>query len=177
MARQPMHYTDHYATVVKAMTSHGLLLGSYDAAGKPNVMTIGWGSAGTVWGVPVWIVLVRRSRYTFHCIEHSACFSVNVPTEAMGMACVTAGSGTGRDRDKFAAAGLTAEKGTTVLAPTVAECPVVYECQVVHSSDVLPEKLCEDLAGLYVDESVHRIYFGQILSARAAANAPELLAG
>jgi flavin reductase (DIM6/NTAB) family NADH-FMN oxidoreductase RutF len=177
MTRRKMEYTDHYEHVMKAMTSHGLLLGSYDAAGRANVMTIGWGAIGTVWGEPVWIVLVRPNRYTFRCIEHSGCFSVNVPTAAMGLACVKAGSATGAQVDKFAAAGLTAQKGASVLAPVVAECPVVYECQVVHSNDVLPSKLAYDLAGLYVDEQPHRIYYGKILAAEADADAVGLLAG
>lgn len=175
MPRRAMEHTDDYGHVMKALTSHGLLLGSYDAAGRPNVMTIGWGSLGCVWGEPVWIVLVRPSRYTFRCIEHSGCFSINVPTAAMGMACIKAGSNTGAEVDKFAATGLTAEKGTAVLAPVVAECPIAYECQVVHSNDVLPNKLADDLSGLYVDEEPHRIYYGKILAARAEPKVAELL--
>jgi len=158
------------------MTRQGLLLGSYDSAGKPNVMTIGWGALGRIWGVPAWIVLVRPSRYTFRCIEHSGCFSVNVPTSEMHMACATAGSSSGRDGDKFALAGLTAEKGRTVLAPIVAECPIVYECQVVHSNDVLPEKLAgEIISGAYMDGDYHRVYFGKVLSALAEPDAGKRL--
>jgi len=160
---------------MRAMTSRGLLLGSYDAAGKPNVMTIGWGAVGSVWGLPVWVVLVRPSRYTFRCIEHSGCFTVNVPTEATGMACVRAGSAHGFDVDKFAHAGLTAERGQSVLAPAVAECPLVYECQVVHSNDVLPNKLAEEVRGAYVDEDYHRVYYGRILGTWATEDAAELL--
>jgi len=177
MTRHPIEYTDHYAAVMRALTSHGLLLGSYDAAGHPNLMTIGWGSIGRIWGEPVWTVLVRPSRYTCRCIEHTGCFTVNVPTEAMGMACVKAGSHSGRGEDSFAAAGLTAEKSGTVLAPLVAECPIVYECQVVHASDVQPNKMAGDLRGLYVDEESHRIYYGKILAARASNDADKLLAG
>ena len=176
MTTHKIERTEHYEAVMRALTSHGLLLGSYDAGGKANVMTIGWGAIGTIWGEPVWIVLVRPSRYTFRCIEHSGCFSVNVPTAAMGLACVKAGSASGADVDKFAAAGLTAEKGSAVLAPLVADCPITYECQVVHSNDVLPSKLADELSGLYVDERPHRIYYGKILLARAADDAAEQLA-
>jgi len=171
MTKTRMRYTDHYSVAMRALTSHGLLLGSYDAAGRPNLMTIGWGSLGSIWGEPVWTVLVRPNRHTFRCIEHSGCFSVNVPTEAMGLACVAAGSGNGDQRDKFAAAGLTAEKGTAVLAPVVAECPIIYECQVVHSNDVVPSKIAHELAGLYVDDEPHRIYYGKILAAYADKDA------
>ncbi len=176
MAKEKIDYTDLYPQVMSAMTSHGLLLGSYDPAGKPNIMTIGWGAIGSTWGKPVWTVLVRPSRYTYQCIEHTGCFTVNVPGEDLGMACASCGSKSGRDSDKFVECGLTAEKATSVLAPVVVECPVVYECQVVHSNDVIPAKLADEiLAGNYVDGDFHRVYYGQILAVRAEPNAAELL--
>ncbi len=176
MTRNKIEFTDFYGLTVRAMTSHGLLLGSYDAAGQANIMTIGWGTVGSVWGMPVWTVLVRPSRHTYNNIEHTGCFTVNVPGEDLGMACATCGSKSGRDIDKFAECGLTAQRASTVLGPTVEQCPIVYECQVVHRSDVLPERLAEEiLSGAYVDGDYHRIYYGKILAAYAAPNAAELL--
>ena len=176
MDKQAIEYTRYYEQVMRAMTSHGLLLGSYDAAGKGNLMTIGWGAIGSIWGVPVWMVLVRPSRYTYRCIEHSACFTVNVPTPHMHAACALCGSRSGAEIDKFAEARLTLEKAQAVLAPTAAECPIVYECQVVHQNDILPAKLADEiLSGAYMGGDYHRIYYGKILAVRAAANAGELL--
>ncbi|MFW6155578.1 MAG: flavin reductase family protein [Planctomycetota bacterium] len=177
MDKTRIEIAEHYDRVIDALTSRGLLLGSYDASGRANIMTIGWGALGSIWSLPMWIVLVRPSRYTYECIEHSGCFTVNVPTEAMSMACATCGSTSGRETDKFAEVGLTAEKARNVLAPTVAECPVVYECQVVHSNDVLPAKLSDEiLDGAYVDGDFHRVYYGRVLAARAASDAGEQLA-
>ena len=177
MAQKKIAYTEHYPAVMKALTSRGLLLGSYDAAGKPNLMTIGWGACGSLWGLSAWIVLVRPSRYTYRCIEHTGCFTVNVPTEALGMSCAICGSKSGRDTDKFAECNLTAERAAFVLAPRVAECPVVYECQVVHSNDVLPAKLAHEIAsGAYKAGDYHRVYFGKILGAWAEPDAARLLA-
>lgn len=178
MAKERIEYTTHYSLVVDAMTSRGLLLGGYDADGKPNIMTIGWGALGSIWGIPVWIVLVRPSRYTYRCIEHTGCFSVNVPGESLAGACASAGSTSGADVDKFAKLNLTAEKGANVLAPVVAECPVHYECQVVHSNDVLPEKLTDEIrSGAYQDGDFHRVYWGRILGAYAVSGAADLLGG
>ncbi len=178
MHRRAIEYTAMYPDVMAALSGRGLLLGSYDAQGKANVMTIGWGMLGEVWGVPAWAVLVRASRYTCECIEHSACFSVNVPEESAAMACAMAGSASGRDTDKFALADLTAVRAETVLAPLVDECPLVYECQVVHSADILPGKLADEiLASNYRDGDYHRIYYGKILAARAAEDAASRLAG
>ena len=176
MGKSKMEYTEHYAEVLRIMRGRGLLLGSYNSAGKANLMTIGWGSMGSIWGIPLWIVLVRPSRYTYACIEHSGCFTVNVPPERLSMACAECGSKSGRDTDKFTACRLTARKAATVLAPTVAECPIVYECQVVHSNDVLPAKLADEiLSGSYISGDFHRVYFGKILAAWAEPDALELL--
>ncbi len=176
MVSHNLDFAEHYTAVIKSLTSHGLLLGSYDADGKANVMTIGWGAIGSIWGEPVWIVLVRPSRYTFRCIEHSACFTVNVPTEALGMACVAAGSKTGAEVDKFEVAHVTVENSDSVLAPRVAECPLVYDCQVIHSNDVLPNKMPADLSGLYVDDVPHRVYYGKIVAVREVENVARILA-
>jgi flavin reductase (DIM6/NTAB) family NADH-FMN oxidoreductase RutF len=177
MTRTKMLYSDHFAETMNALTSRGLLLGSYDAEGKPNAMTIGWGSLGSIWGIPAWIVLVRPSRHTYTCIEHTGCFSVNVPGKDLAGACALCGSVSGRDVDKFAEGELTAEKGSAVLAPTIAECPVVYECQVVHSNDVLPQKLADEiLSGSYVSGDFHRVYYGKILGAGASEDASTRLA-
>jgi flavin reductase (DIM6/NTAB) family NADH-FMN oxidoreductase RutF len=161
---------------MKMLRGPGLLVGSYDAAGRANAMTIGWGTIGSIWGIPMWTILVRPSRYTYRCIEHSGCFTVNVPSSGMEKACAICGSKSGRDMDKFKECGLTAQKALTVLAPTIDQCPIVYECQVVHSNDVLPTKLSDEIhPGAYISGDFHRIYFGKILTVRADPNAGELL--
>jgi flavin reductase (DIM6/NTAB) family NADH-FMN oxidoreductase RutF len=176
MSKQAIRHTDFFPEVMEIMGSQGLLLGAYAAAGKPNLMTIGWGTIGIVWGKPIWVVLVRPSRYTYQCIERQGCFTVNVPTKAMAEACALCGARSGRDTDKFAACRLTAEKATTVNAPAVAQCPIVYECRVAHSNDVLPPRLAEEIrAGAYPGGDFHRIYWGEILAARAERDAAALL--
>ena len=176
MERNKVNYTEHFEAVMKAMTSRGLLLGSYDSSGKANIMTIGWGQIGSTWGLPLWTVLVRPSRYTHQCIEHTGCFTVNVPGEDLAAACATCGTLSGRDIDKFADCDLTVEKASSVLAPTVGQCPLVYECQVVHSNDVLPDKLAEEIiTGAYADGDFHTVYFGKIIATFAADDAARLL--
>jgi flavin reductase (DIM6/NTAB) family NADH-FMN oxidoreductase RutF len=177
MTRQMIRHTEYYPRVERVMVSRGLLLGSYDAAGKANLMTIGWGATGSIWGEPVWIVLVRPSRYTWRCIEHTGCFTVNVPGSDLSMACAVCGSKSGQDTDKFARCGLTEQRAGTVLAPTVQECPLVYECQVVHATDVDPRKMDgRILSGAYRDGDYHRMYFGKILATSAESGAGDFLA-
>lgn len=174
MSKQKIEFSRHYELAMKTLTQRGLLVGSYDAAGKGNLMTIGWGALGSIWGLPIWIILVRPSRYTYRCIEHSGCFTVNVPDERLSMACAVCGSKSGREIDKFQACKLTLEKCGSVLA--VEQCAISYECEVVHSNDIQPNKLSDAiLSGAYVDGDFHRLYYGRILEARAVPDADTLL--
>ena len=84
MKRKEISHTEHFPLVMDAMTSRGLLLASYDSSGRANAMTIGWGTIGGVWSMPVFIVLVRHSRYTNACIGQTGCFTVNVPPQRAG---------------------------------------------------------------------------------------------
>ena len=176
MLDDTMEFTEYYPAVMGALVSRGLLLGSYDAQGKPNIMTIGWGALGSVWSKPLWIVLVRPSRYTYGSIERTRGFTVNVPSSDLAEACELCGSESGRDTDKFAACGLTAERAATVEAPVVRECAIVYECRVVHWSDVLAPRLAEEIvASAYRGGDFHRTYWGEILSARVDRKAARSL--
>ncbi|HNX27485.1 MAG TPA: flavin reductase family protein [Phycisphaerae bacterium] len=176
MKRQKTDYTEIFNATMKKLPSPGLLLGVYMPTGKANIMTIGWCTAGFIWGMPVFSVLVRPSRYTYQGMEYSGCFTVNVPSADMNAALAVCGSKSGRDIDKFAACNLTQERAQNVLAPSIAECPIVYECQVVHSNDILPEKLSDEImTSAYNDGDYHRVYFGKIIATYAAPNASELL--
>lgn len=176
MERKEISHTEHFPLVINAMTSQGLLLAAYDKAGRANAMAIGWCTLGGVWSMPMCVVFVRPSRYTYECIEQTGCFTVNVPPPRLADACLLCGTKSGRDGDKLAEAGLTSEKAKTVNAPVIIECPVVYECQVVHRNDIVPNELAEKIENdFYNGDDYHRIYFGEILSVRSAENAAELL--
>jgi flavin reductase (DIM6/NTAB) family NADH-FMN oxidoreductase RutF len=176
MAKERIEYTEFFREVMEVLSSRGLLLGTYDAAGKPNIMTIGWGTVGHVWGKPVWVVLVRPSRHTFEGIEKSGCFTVNVPPPGRAPACELAGTRSGRDLDKFEALGLAVERTLVVKAPAVTQCPIIYECKVVHANDIDPQRLTRDiLQSAYPAGDFHRVYWGEIVAARAEKDAARLL--
>lgn len=116
------------------------------------------------------------SRYTYRCIEHRGCFTVNVPDESLATACEVCGSKSGRDIDKVLHCRLTAAKASTVLAPAVAECPIVYECRIVHSNDLLPGELDQEvLWGAYHAGDSHRVYLGRIMATFADPDAARRL--
>ncbi len=168
MSKNDITPTTYFEQVMRWLTDTGLLLVSKDAKGKPNAMTIGWGALGSIWGKPLWIVLVRPSRHTYHCIEHTGDFTVNVPTNTMKAAVSFCGTKSGRDCDKFAAMNLTAVPGRVVNVPIIEQCAIHYECRVVHHNDVLPSELAKDIqTGAYKSGDYHRVYYGEILACYA----------
>jgi flavin reductase (DIM6/NTAB) family NADH-FMN oxidoreductase RutF len=176
MSKEIVPYTTYLTETLAVLADPGLLLASQGEDGVPNAMTIGWGTVGVIWGKQVFTVLVRPSRYTFTRLAESDSFTVNVPPPSLHDAVTFCGTRSGRDYDKFAECGMTAEASETVGTPGIAECPIVYECQIVHTTDVVNATLDSDiLATFYSSGDLHRIYHGEILAVRAAQNIREVL--
>jgi len=164
MSKASVAFSQHIKETYQVMERDGLLLVSQAHPGKPNAMTIGWGSVGIIWGKPMFTVLVRPSRYTYGCIEKVPEFTVNVPTPALKDAVKFCGSRSGRDVDKFARMGLTAMPSAEISVPIIEECAIHYECRVVHRNDVQPDELARQIVtGCYAQGDFHRLYFGEIL--------------
>lgn len=165
-------WTVHYPAVMRILRGPGLLLGSTGPEGNPNAMTIGWGTLGVTWGLPMWVVLVRPSRHTYACIERRQAFTVNVPPSDRHDACRICGTQSGRDADKLALCGLTAQKAASVDAPFLVECPLAYACRVVHFLDVQPDRLAGRIrSGYYRAGDYHRVYFGEVVEVMAQPEA------
>jgi flavin reductase (DIM6/NTAB) family NADH-FMN oxidoreductase RutF len=147
----------------------GLLLVSTKPSGESNVMTIGWGAIGPVWGRPVFLVMVRPSRYTYEFVEASGVFTVNVPSEALYSWVGVCGSRSGRELDKFAAYDVATSPAQTIPSITIDACPLVYECRVLYHSDLIPAHLEPEIeARSYGGSNYHRLYYGEILGTFAA---------
>ncbi|NDY55737.1 flavin reductase family protein [Desulfovibrio sulfodismutans] len=107
------------------------LVGSYDAAGAPNIMTIAWGGICCS-KPPCLAVSLRAATHTHGAIMARRAFTVSIPSVAQAAATDYAGMVSGKNTDKFAALGLTAVKSELVDAPYVGECPLIVECAVLH---------------------------------------------
>ena len=170
-------YTRHFDQVMRILCGRGLLLAAYDKTGRANAMTIGWGSVGIIWGMPVWTTLVRPSRYTYECIEASRSFAVCVPPVELTGVCTVCGSQSGRLTDKLGVLGVKTRRGKASGAPIIEGCPIVYECTVVHTSDVNPDLLDKDIdISAYSSGDYHRMYWGRIEAVHIAADAEQKLA-
>ena len=96
---------------------------------KPNVLTVAW-TGILCTRPPVVYISVRPERYSYELIKQSGEFVINLPTEKLVRAVDMCGVKSGRDCDKFALTGLTAQPSSQVSAPMVEECPVNIECRV-----------------------------------------------
>jgi flavin reductase (DIM6/NTAB) family NADH-FMN oxidoreductase RutF len=157
-------FTQNLDKTLQMLQKHGLLLTSAGSDGAPNVMTIGWGNPGIIWGREVFIVLVRPSRLTFDKIEQTGEFVVNVPRDDMDEACLKCGTVSGRDVDKFEDQGLKIVPAEHVKAPLIGQCERFYECRVVHRNDVLDAEIDAEIrSSAYAGGDFHRLYYGQVL--------------
>jgi flavin reductase (DIM6/NTAB) family NADH-FMN oxidoreductase RutF len=150
---------------LKKLEDPGLLLVGAKRDGKPNVMAIGWGFIGVLWGKPVFLVAVRPSRFTHEFIEDAGEFTVNVPSEDMDKAVGYCGEVSGRKCDKFKKCNLTLAKGRKVNAPVIKECRIHYECRVVHKLKIKRDLVPADLKStFYPKGDFHTLFLGEILA-------------
>jgi flavin reductase (DIM6/NTAB) family NADH-FMN oxidoreductase RutF len=130
------------------------VIGSYDKAGKPNVMTAAWG--GICCSRPPCVaVSLRKATYTYgNIMEHKA-FTINIPSENYVTEADYFGLVSGKEKDKLSAAGLTPVKSDLVNAPYVQEFPLVLECTVLHTLEIgLHTQFVGEIIDVKADEAV-----------------------
>ncbi|MDD2271718.1 MAG: flavin reductase family protein [Desulfuromonadaceae bacterium] len=129
-----------------------LMVGTYDQAGKPNLMNAAWG--GICCSQPPAVsVSLRSATYSHACIIERKAFTVGIACESRMAEADYVGIASGRDRDKFAIAGLTPVRSELVDAPYAAEFPVVLECRLLH----------------VVEIGLHTQFIGEIVDVKADA--------
>ena len=160
-----------YAGKILEETGKGVLL-TAKSGDKVNSMTIGWGILGIEWGKPIFVALVRESRYTKKLLDENPEFTVNVPLGDIDKNILAVcGTKSGRDMDKIKALGLTLEEGKTVSVPAIRELPLTLECKVIYKQDQDPAAINEENDAKYYAKGTknegdyHTAYYGQITAA------------
>jgi flavin reductase (DIM6/NTAB) family NADH-FMN oxidoreductase RutF len=96
---------------------------------RPNIITVAW--AGTICtNPPMLSISVRPERYSYHMIESTGDFVVNLTTKALAFATDYCGVKSGRDVDKFKETNLTPLALSSVTSPAIEESPVNIACKV-----------------------------------------------
>ncbi len=124
-----------------------------ELAGKPNIITVAW--AGTVCTNPPMVsISVRPERYSYHLIEESGEFVINLTTEALVKATDFCGVRSGRDVDKFKEMKLTPLPSQHISAPGIAESPVNIECKVREIKPLGSHSMIiADVLGVTIDDA------------------------
>jgi flavin reductase (DIM6/NTAB) family NADH-FMN oxidoreductase RutF len=127
-----------------------LIVGTYDTAGKPNVMTAAWG--GICCSSPLCIaVSLRKATYTYGNVIKQGGFTINIPSEKHVSYADYFGMVSGSKTDKFAESGLTPVRSTLINAPYIEEFPFALECKLIQQIEI----------------GLHTQFIGEILDIKA----------
>ena len=89
-----------FAQLEEQLSKKGCFLVVGDQS-SPNFMTIGWATAGRMWGKPVMMIAVRLSRYSHDKLNELKEFTVCIPRDGeCAKELAFAGVKSGRDFDK-----------------------------------------------------------------------------
>jgi flavin reductase (DIM6/NTAB) family NADH-FMN oxidoreductase RutF len=131
-----------------------LLVGTFGADGKPNLMNAAWGGICCS-DPPCVAVSLREATLTYHNILFSKAFSVGIPSRKQVEIADYVGIVSGRDHDKFLDTGLTPVKSEKVNAPIAAELSFSLECRLFqHHKLGLHTIFIGEIMGIQADEDV-----------------------
>ena len=130
-----------------------LIIGTYDADGKPNAMNAAWG--GQV-GMTQLSLSLSPSHKTTENIRLNREFTVAYATADQIAACDYVGIVSGnKTADKLERCGLTVTRSDKVNAPVIDQLPVTIECRVIDIQEEFGEtRVVAEIVGLKADESV-----------------------
>jgi flavin reductase (DIM6/NTAB) family NADH-FMN oxidoreductase RutF len=123
---------------------------------------------GPIWGRPVFVAMVRPSRYTYELLEQSGDFTVNLLPKSMASVLSFCGTYSGRQRDKLGEQGLSTTPGRRVASPGIEQAQLVVECRVVDRTDLNPATMDSAIrTSSYARGDLHRLYFGEVVAVYA----------
>ena len=130
---------------------------------RNNTMTVSWATVGILWNKPVAICYVRPQRYTYGILEQTDRLTLTSMPEEYRDALTLCGRTSGRDGDKFAAAGLTCamtEDGT----PYPDEGKTVLVCKKLYADDLKENCFLDPAVAeqFYPQKDYHRFYVCEI---------------
>ncbi|MEW9124256.1 MAG: flavin reductase family protein [Thermotaleaceae bacterium] len=169
MEKENIEFPQHAEEILDILKKGRVLLVAQGMDGKPNPMTIAWGSMMFAWNKPIFVAMVRDSRHTFKLLEESDSFTVNFFKENHQGAMGFCGSKSGRDYDKFKETNLTPTKSKRVQTPIVEEAFLHMECKILCKQALDLSQMNEEIVKTYYPEGVaeksnHILYYGEIMA-------------
>ena len=131
--KTPIDVIDDSGEILAALAKGALL--TTKAGERVDTMTIGWGHLGIIWGTPVFVAYIRRSRFTRNLLDENPEFTVNLSTDPDSRILKFCGERSGYRTDKIADAGLTLVESDKISVPGIHQFPITLECKVVYTQD------------------------------------------
>jgi len=133
-------------------------------SGSFNSMTVAWGGFGIMWNLPIAMVVVRPSRFTYQFMNDFDSFSLCSFPEKHRKALNLLGKKSGRDGDKIAESGLTPTPLDVIASPIFEEASLSIACKKIYFSDFDPSHFLDDrIEKQYHGRDYHRMVYGEIL--------------
>jgi flavin reductase (DIM6/NTAB) family NADH-FMN oxidoreductase RutF len=162
MKRTPLSLGELKLNLLDASFKRGALLCVGDAE-HSNVMTISWGFTGVIWNQPMFVALVRPTRYSHEFLKTVKTFSVNFLSSRFSEQIAFCGTRTGRHVDKWQHCGFTRRSGQMIATPTIDEADLILECRIQHEQNLDPDGfMAKEIKSHYPINDYHTMYFGRI---------------
>ena len=130
--------------------------------GDFNMMTISWGSLGTLWGHPAATVYVRESRLTHRYMEKNEYFTISFYPEEKRKTLGILGSKSGRDIDKMHTPGLKPKEIGSSVTFDEAECTLL--CKKLYKGHLEESGIPGNIVkSHYPEGDFHDFYVGEVI--------------
>ena len=167
--KRKINVFDYAGDIMKALDK-GVLI-TTKADGKVDSMTLGWGTLGIDWSLPVFTAYIRKSRFTKEQLEKNPEFTVSVPYGEFDKKILGV-----KYKHYAPKADLTLVEPEVISVPAIKELPLTLECRVVcvekQDTNTMPDEILKEhypsekptpFGGSL--ENYHYAFYGQIVSA------------
>lgn len=132
---------------------------------KVNTMTAAWFTVGDIWSQPVFIIMVKKSRFTHSILEKSLTFSISFLDDKNFSKLGYLGKASGRDEDKIKKADLHIDYAENT--PYIDESKQVIICtKLFENNCTIADIKDKNIVSRYYSESekdnYHTLYIGRI---------------
>jgi len=168
MGKIKINFPNYASEMIQILKEGRVLLVGQGKDGKPNPMTIAWGAMMFAWNKPVFVAMVRNSRYTYKLMEESNTFTINFLGKEYHKELSLCGTKSGFNVDKWKETKLTPVNAKTVETKIIEEAFLNIECKVIFTNDMNYEDLNKTIIEQHYQKHIsgktsHKFYYGEIL--------------
>lgn len=153
-------------TLLKALSQSGVFVTSGDKdSSSSNIMSLHWGTLGSFWNKPVFVLPVRHTKFTHRLIDENRFFGVSVPYKDMRNEIIQCDHLSGHNVNKFESLNLHPKRAKDIPVYLIAGCGMYLECKVLFSAEMDPKDIDNEIAAEHYEEgNYHTLYFAEVIN-------------